>query len=332
MKITILGGGSMGIAMAALLSGNGNDISIWTPFIEEVEQINKERGIPDRLPDIRLSQSVMALNDLEDAVNNTQMAVVTVPSVFMRETAVKLSNVLNKYKYNIPIVCCSKGLENDTGCFLSEILEQEIRDCPVLVLSGPSYAIEIAGGMPTAVVVASRDKGLAEYCQNVFMNESFRVYTSCDVKGVELGGALKNIIALCAGISDGLGYGDDSKAALLTRGIAEIARLGVAMGAKSQTFFGLTGIGDIILTCTGKYSRNKQTGILLGKGYKLEDALAEVKMVVEGVNAAKPALLLSEKYSVEMPIIREANLILFEGHDPKEAVLRLMKRDKKDEF
>ena len=323
----------MGIAMAALLSKNRHDVVIWTPLAFEAKQINNEHGISERLPGVILPDSVIAVNDLNESVNNTQMIVITVSSVFMRDTAVKLSGVLNENKYNnIPIVCCSKGLENDTGFLMVEILEQEIDNCPILALSGPSYAIEIAFGLPTVVVIAGKEDKVAKYCQDVFMNENFRVYTSNDVIGVELGGALKNIIAICAGISDGLGYSDNSKAALLTRGIAEISRLGVAMGAQAQTFFGLTGIGDLILTCTGKHSRNKQAGILLGKGYKLQDALDEVRMVVEGVNTAKPALLLAQKYGVEMPITMQANLVLFEGHDPKEAVLKLMKRDKKDEF
>lgn len=333
MKVTVLGGGSMGVACAALLSKNGHTVCIWTPVEAEAKQIRETKGIAERLPGVVLPDTVCATTSLEDALNGVSMVLLAVPSVFIRSTCKNAATVLKAQGVaGIPFVCCSKGLENETGLLLTDIMEEELSGFAVAVMSGPSYAIEIATGMPTAVVIASRDLQVAQQCQDVFMNGEFRVYTSTDVVGVELGGALKNVIALCAGISDGLGFGDNTKAALLTRGIAEIARLGVAMGAEVQTFFGLTGMGDMILTCTGKHSRNKQAGILLGKGYSLEEALKEVKMVVEGVSAAKPALLLAQRYNVEMPIIQEANLVLYEGKSPKEAVLSLMARDKKSEF
>lgn len=333
MKITILGGGSMGVALAALLAGNGHKVSIWTPIEQEALQINTERGIPERLPGILLPDSVLAYTNWEAALVDCQLITLAVPSVHMRTTAKRISVWMEMQNgKSIPVVCCSKGLELDTGFLLSEVLEQELQKNPVVALSGPSYAIEIAQGMPTAMVSASKSPEAATFCQTVFMNENFRVYTSNDITGVELGGALKNVIALCAGILDGVGYRDNSKAALLTRGIVEISRLGVAMGAESQTFFGLTGMGDMILTCTGAHSRNKQAGYLLGKGYSLAAALSEVNMVVEGVSAAKPAQYLARKYQVDMPIIQEANAILYEGRDPKEAVLELMRRDKKSEF
>lgn len=336
MKVTILGGGSMGVACAALLGKNGHQVSIWTPVEAEAVQIQETRGIAERLPGVVLPDSISATTSMDDALADTKLVLLAVPSVFMRSTcrnaAAVLRTAVGVTGEKVPFVCCSKGLENETGLLLTDIMEEELAGFAIAVMSGPSYAIEIATGMPTAVVIASKDLQVAQYCQDVFMNSEFRVYTSCDVTGVELGGALKNVIALCAGISDGLGFGDNTKAALLTRGIAEIARLGEAMGANPQTFFGLTGMGDMILTCTGKHSRNKQAGILLGQGYSLEDALKEVKMVVEGVSAAKPALLLAERYGVEMPIIREANNVLYEGKSPREAVLSLMARDKKSEF
>ena len=333
MKVAVLGGGSMGVACAALLSKNGHGVSIWTPVEAEAKQIQETHGIAERLPGVVLPETVVATTSLEVALAEVGLVLLAVPSVFIRTTCRNASSVLRAQGITgIPFVCCSKGLENETGLLLTDIMEEELPDFAVAVLSGPSYAIEIATGMPTAVVIASGDLSVAQQCQDVFMNGEFRVYTSTDVVGVELGGALKNVIALCAGICDGLGFGDNTKAALLTRGIAEIARLGVAMGADVQTFFGLTGMGDMILTCTGKHSRNKQAGMLLGKGYSLEDTLKEVKMVVEGVSAAKPALLLAEKYGVEMPIIEEPNKVLYEGKCPREAMLCLMARNKKSEF
>ena len=330
MDVAVLGGGSMGVAMAVLLSNNGHKVSIWTPIKAEADQINTEHGIADRLPGVVLSDYVEAFWDFEKCMKNAEIVLIAVPSVHMRKTAQMIAKAVNSV--NVLIVCCSKGLEAETGKLLTDILKEEIKGNPIVALSGPSYAIEIARGMPTVVVAASEDSAAAKICQDVFMNDNFRVYTSSDITGVELGGALKNIIALCSGISDGLGFGDDAKAALLTRGIAEIARLGKEMGADTQTFFGLTGMGDLILTCTGTHSRNKKTGMLLGKGYSLDMALKEVNMVVEGVSTAKPAMILSKKYSVEMPIICEANAILYEGSNPRESVMKLMTRNKKSEF
>ena len=332
MKISIIGGGSMGAAVAVLLCRNRHTPFIWTPIEQEVSDVNCARRI-DRLPEIEIPSEVTASLDMEYVLENTGLIVIAVPSVFMRQTAKNIQNIINVSGLeNVTVVCCSKGIENRTGLLLTEVIEEEITKNPVVVLSGPSYAAEIAMGMPTAVVAASKNADAASFCQDIFMNANFRVYTSEDVIGVELGGALKNIIALCSGISDGLGFGDDTRAALLTRGIAEISRLGEAMGANPKTFFGLTGIGDLILTATGKYSRNKQAGMLIGKGYSLQEALSEVRMVTEGVSAAGPALILADKYNVDMPIIREANAILYQNADPKEAVLRLMGRDKKSEF
>ena len=336
MKISILGAGSMGVAIAAHLSKNGYETMIWTRSKKNAEIINNDRGLVERLPGIVLCESVTASDDLNDVLSNSTAVVFALPSVGIRETAGIVSDILKDDKNtDIPIISCSKGLEDGTGKFLSQVLKEEITDKIgnlVAVLSGPSYAIEIASGMPTAVVISSENKEMAKTCQDIFMNQNFRVYTSNDMVGVELGGALKNVIALCAGISDGLGFGDDAKAALVTRSITEISRLGIVMGADTRTFFGLTGIGDLILTCMGNHSRNKHAGELIGKGYSLQAAQDEVNMVVEGISTAKPALLLAQKYNVEMPIISEANLILFGSADPRASVLKLMNRDKKSEF
>ena len=215
---------------------------------------------------------------------------------------------------------------------LSEILEEEIPQADVAVLSGPTHAEEVSRGIPTTIVVGAKRRETAEYIQEIFMNEVFRVYTSPDILGMEIGGALKNVVALAAGIADGLGYGDNSKAALITRGIAEISRLGVAMGGKYETFAGLTGTGDLIVTCASMHSRNRRAGILIGKGYTYEEAMKEVQMVVEGVYSAKAAIGLSKKYNIQLPIIEQVNLILFEGKNPSEAVKDLMLRDKKTEI
>ena len=229
------------------------------------------------------------------------------------------------------IVNVAKGVEENTLLTLSDIIEEEIPCVNVCVLSGPSHAEEVGRGLPTTVVVGSRDQKTAEYLQDTFMNDFFRVYTSSDILGIELGGALKNVVALAAGIADGLGYGDNAKAALITRGISEIARLGIAMGGQLETFCGLTGIGDLIVTCASMHSRNRRAGILIGQGKSADEAMAEVKMVVEGVYSAKAAMGLSKKYNVDLPIIAEVNKILFENKPPKDVGRCLMNREKKDE-
>ena len=229
------------------------------------------------------------------------------------------------------IVNVAKGIEETTLMTLSQIVEQEIPQAEVAVLSGPSHAEEVGKGIPTTIVVGSKEKETAEFLQNLFMSKVFRVYTSSDVLGIELGAALKNVVALAAGIADGLGYGDNTKAALITRGIAEIARLGISMGGRIETFYGLTGIGDLIVTCASMHSRNRRAGILIGKGASMEEAMAEVKMVVEGVYSAKAGYALSQKYQVSMPIIEQVNQVLFEGKPAAEAVGELMLRDKKVE-
>ena len=257
-----------------------------------------------------------------------ELLVTAVPSVFVRQTAEKMRPFLCKGQI---VVNVAKGIEEGTLKTLSDILEETLPGADVAVLSGPSHAEEVSRGLPTTCVVGARTRETAEYIQGLFMSEVFRVYTSPDILGIELGGALKNVIALAAGIADGLGYGDNTKAALITRGIAEIARLGVAMGGRIETFGGLSGIGDLIVTCASMHSRNRRAGILIGKGYTMEEAMKEVKMVVEGVYSAKAAMELAKKYDKPMPIVEQVNAVLFEGKPAGEAVKELMLRDRRKE-
>lgn len=327
--ISIIGAGSMGTAMAILLSKNGHNVKMWSPMSEEIEMLNTEREHIQRLPGIKLQDNVFCTTDLEKTLNKSDVVVLAIPSQTTRENCKKIKKYIEK---NMIVVTCSKGIEESTCLILSDVIQQEIPEATTVVLSGPSHAEEIARDIPTAVVAASEKKAAAVLIQDIFMSPNFRVYTSSDIIGVELGGALKNVIALCAGISDGLGFGDNTKAALMTRGITEIARLGLAMGAKIQTFNGLTGIGDLIVTCTSMHSRNRRAGILIGQGKSVEDALLEVKMVVEGVTSTKPAYELGIAKNVSMPITTEAYNVLFNGKNPKQAVVDLMMRDKKGEM
>jgi len=255
--------------------------------------------------------------------------VLAVPSPFTRSTARNMSPYVANGQI---IVDVAKGIEESTLMTLSQQIEEEIPQAEVAVLSGPSHAEEVGRGLPTIVVIGARKKEIAQYLQEMFMNEVFRVYISPDVLGIELGGSLKNVVALAAGIADGLGYGDNTKAALITRGITEIARLGTAMGGKFETFCGLTGIGDLIVTCASMHSRNRRAGILIGQGKSYEEAMAEVQMVVEGVYSAKAAMELAGKYEIQMPIIEQVNKVLFEGKNAAQAVKELMLRDKKEEI
>ncbi|AUS95970.1 glycerol-3-phosphate dehydrogenase [Clostridium thermosuccinogenes] len=328
-SIAIIGAGSMGTAISILLSKNGNSVRMWTPFKEEADMINTAREHIHRLPGVIVPEGVICTDDLEKALDGAELAVLAVPSQTIRQNSRNISKYIKK---NMIVVSCSKGIEEGTRMLLTDIIRQEIPQALPVALSGPSHAEEIARDIPTTVVAASENREAAELVQNIFMSPKFRVYTNSDVKGVELGGALKNVIALCAGISDGLGFGDNTKAALMTRGITEITRLGTAMGARPQTFGGLTGIGDLIVTCTSMHSRNRRAGILIGQGKSVKEALDEVKMVVEGVATAKPAYELGQEYNVDMPITREANEVLFNGKNPKQAVVDLMMREKKDEI
>lgn len=327
-KIGIIGAGSWGSALAVLLHNNGHEICVWSKLADEIEML-KANHEHRALPGVKLAENIVFTVDLEEAVMDQDLLVMAVASPYTRQTAKLLRPVVPQGQI---IVNVAKGIEEHTLMTLSEILEQEVPQAQVAVMSGPSHAEEVGRGLPTTIVVGARKKEIAEYIQNIFMSEVFRVYISPDVLGMELGGSLKNVVALAAGIADGLGYGDNTKAALITRGITEIARLGTAMGGKFETFCGLTGIGDLIVTCASMHSRNRRAGILIGKGYSMEDAMKEVNMVVEGVYSAKAAMALAEKYGVALPIIEQVNEVLFHGKSPEAAVKELMLRDRKTEI
>ena len=326
--ISIIGAGSWGIALAVLLHKNGHHVTVWSVIEAEIRMLQKEREHKDKLPGVKLPEDMVFTTDLEQAVKGAEAPVLAVPSPYTRSTSHSMASLVKEGQV---IVNVAKGIEEKTLLTLSQIIEEEIPQANVAVLSGPSHAEEVGRGIPTTIVVGAKDKETAEYLQNIFMNEVFRVYISPDVLGIELGAALKNVVALAAGIADGLGYGDNTKAALITRGITEIARLGVAMGGRFETFCGLTGIGDLIVTCASMHSRNRRAGILIGQGYTMKQAMDEVKMVVEGVYSAKAAMGLAKKFDVQLPIIEQVNAVLFEGQLADEAVKNLMLRDKKIE-
>lgn len=327
-KISVLGAGSWGTALAVLLYNNGHEVTLWSALADEVKMLCEKREHESKLPGVHLPNNMEITTDLERSLLDPDVAVLAVPSPFTRSTAHQMSSFTRKGQI---IVNVAKGVEENTLMTLSEIISEEIPQADVCVLSGPSHAEEVGKGIPTTCVVSAEKRETAEFLQGIFMSPVFRVYTTPDILGVELGGALKNVIALAAGTADGLGYGDNTKAALITRGIAEIARLGTKMGAKIETFYGLSGMGDLIVTCASVHSRNRKAGYLMGKGYTMKEAMDEVKMVVEGVYSAKAAKSLAEKYQVEMPIIEEVNKVLFEDKPAAEAVQDLMLRDKKVE-
>lgn len=324
----MIGAGSWGIALAVLLYKNGHRVTVWSAIEAEIRMLQKEHEYKDKLPGVKLPEDMEFTTDLEQAVKGADVLVLAVPSPYTRSTSHNMASYVEEGQL---IVNVAKGIEEKTLLTLSQIIEEEISQAKVAVLSGPSHAEEVGRGIPTTIVVGAKEKAVAEYLQNIFMNEVFRVYISPDVLGIELGAALKNVVALAAGIADGLGYGDNTKAALITRGITEIARLGVAMGGSFETFCGLTGIGDLIVTCASMHSRNRRAGILIGQGYTMKQAMDEVKMVVEGVYSAKAAMGLAKKYDVQLPIIEQVNAVLFEGQLADEAVKNLMLRDKKIE-
>ncbi len=324
----VIGAGSWGSALALLLHHNGHRVTLWSALEDEVELLRTKRENPDKLPGVKLPEEIEVTSDLKRGVTDQDILVLAVPSPFVRSTAHQMKTLIRDGQI---IVNVAKGIEEKTLMTLSQVIEEEIPLAEVAVMSGPSHAEEVGKGLPTTIVVGAREQKTAEYIQHLFMSEVFRVYTSADVTGIELGAALKNVVALAAGIADGLGYGDNTKAALITRGIAEIARLGIAMGGKMETFAGLSGIGDLIVTCASMHSRNRRAGILIGKGYSYEEAMTEVKMVVEGVYSAKAALGLAEKYHVDLPIITEVNEVLFHNKRADEAVKELMLRDGKSE-
>ena len=297
-------------------------------MVSQAEELAREREHREKLPKVLLPEKLEITADLEAALKERDVLVLAVPSVAVRSTAKKMRPYVKEGQL---IVNVAKGIEEHTLTTLTDMIEEEIPGSCACVLSGPSHAEEVSRGLPTTCVVGARSRETAEYLQNIFMSPVFRVYISPDILGIELGGALKNVIALAAGTADGLGYGDNTKAALITRGITEISRLGIAMGARADTFYGLSGIGDLIVTCASRHSRNRKAGFLMGQGRTMEEAMKEVNMVVEGVYSAKAGLELSRKYGVEMPIIQQVNRVLFEGKNPAEAVKELMVRDKKIE-
>ena len=326
-RISIIGGGSWGIALAVLLSRNGHEITIWSALENEIAML-KEKHEHRMLPGVVLPDNTVFTTREQEAVQGKDLLVMAVASSYTRSTARRLKELVGN---NQKILNVAKGIEETTLMTLSEIIEQEIPQADVAVMSGPSHAEEVGRGLPTTIVVGAGSRATAEYIQNLFMNEVFRVYISPDILGMELGGSLKNVVARAAGIADGRGYGDNTKAALITRGITEIARLGTAMGGRFETFCGLTGIGDLIVTCASMHSRNRREGILIGQGKTCEEAMAEVKMVVEGVYSAKAAMGLARKYNVQLPIIQQVNEVLFDGKSADQAVKELMLRDKKIE-
>lgn len=327
-NVGVMGAGSWGTALALLLHKNGHRVTVWSISQEEVDMLAGEREHKTKLPGVRIPEDMEFTTDMEAGIKNKDFLVLAVPSPFTRSTARNMKPYVADGQI---IVDVAKGIEETTLMTLSQQIEEEIPQADVAVLSGPSHAEEVGRGLPTAVVIGAKSKKTASYLQEMFMNDVFRVYISPDRLGMELGGSLKNVIALAAGIADGMGYGDNTKAALITRGIAEIARLGVKMGGATESFTGLTGIGDLIVTCASVHSRNRKAGYLMGQGKTMQEAMDEVKMVVEGVYSTKAAVKLGEKYGVSLPIINKVNEILFEGEDPKEAVNALMLRDSKTE-
>ena len=323
-NISIIGSGTWGMALSLLLYKKGHTVKVWSAIPEEVAMLREKREHKN-LPGVPIPEDMEITGDLEDCVKSADLMVLSVPSVFTRQTARKMKPYVAEGQI---IVNVAKGIEETTLMTLSEQIEEEIPQANVAVLSGPSHAEEVGRGIPTTCVVGARDRKTAEYIQNIFMCKVFRVYTSPDIMGIELGGSLKNVIALAAGVADGLGYGDNTKAALITRGMAEITRLALKMGAHVETMYGLSGVGDLIVTCASMHSRNRRAGILIGQGKSMEEAMKEVQMVVEGVYSAKAAAALADKYEVQMPITKEINKVLFEGMAASEAVENLMLRDK----
>ncbi len=328
-RIGMIGAGSWGTALAWLLSSNGHQVTVWSALADEIAMLRETREQKSKLPGVILQEDVGFTTDLSEAIDHMELLVLAVPSPFTRSTSRRMAPYVGEGQI---IVNVAKGIEEGTLMTLSQIIEQEIPQADVAVLSGPSHAEEVGKGLPTTIVAGARTKATAEFIQNIFMSPVFRVYTSPDVTGIELGAALKNVVALAAGIADGLGCGDNTKAALITRGITEIGRLGMAMGGRFETFCGLSGIGDLIVTCASMHSRNRRAGILIGQGCTVQEAMDKVQMVVEGVYSAKAAMGLAEKYQVSLPIIEQVNEVLFGGKAPADAVRDLMLRDKKIEI
>ena len=327
MKVTVLGSGAWGTALAMVLLENGHDVTLWS-FLEEECKVLRETRENPMLKGVPLPEELKLTTDM-NAVKGCQAVVLATPSFAVRSTAAKLREIADP---GTILISVAKGIEKDTSLRLSQAIEEEVQGkCPVVVLCGPSHAEEVGRKIPTAVVAAADEIKHAEFVQDLFMNGRFRVYTGTDRVGAEICAALKNVIALCAGCCDGMGYGDNTKAMLMTRGLAEIARLGIALGGKQESFTGLTGVGDLIVTCCSMHSRNRRCGILIGQGTPVEQALKEIGAVVEGYYAAANARTLALKTGVEMPIAQAAYEVLYEGRDPHSVVDDLMGRAKRAE-
>lgn len=327
-KISIIGDGGWGTTLAILLSGKGHNVTLWGAFPEYVETVKAKRVSAKFLPGVKIPQEINITSFLNEAIEDKEIIVLAVPSQYMRGVLTRLT----PYKISGKVfVSVTKGIENKTLKRMSEIARELLGNIDICVLSGPSIAHEVAQGSPATLVASSGNLALAKEIQDVFITDRFRVYTNSDIVGVELGGSLKNIIAIAAGISDSLGFGTNAKAALLTRGLIEMARLGVAMGAKKDTFYGLSGLGDLTTTCISKYSRNHHFGEEIGKGKSLKEALRETEMVVEGVATTESAYELAKKHKVEMPIISEIYKVLYGNKDPKKGVHDLMTRSPREE-
>ena len=326
-KVSIIGAGTWALGLAILLYHNGAEVTMWSALEDELQMLRQNHEHKN-LPGVRIPEEIRMESDLEKTVKQADVLIMAVASIYTRQTAARMKTYVRDGQV---IVDVAKGIEESTLMTLSEQIHQEIPQAEVAVLSGPSHAEEVSRRIPTTCVVGAAKRETAQMLQNLFMSDVFRVYTSPDVKGIELGGALKNVIALAAGIADGLGYGDNSKAALITRGMAEIARLGYAMGVHEETLYGLSGIGDLIVTCASMHSRNRRAGILIGQGKTMDEAMAEVHMVVEGVYSAKAAKALADRHGVYMPIVEEVNKVLFSDKPAREAVRDLMLRDRRIE-
>ena len=325
-KISVIGSGSWGVALAIHLAKLGNEVKIWSFMQEEADLINNEKKCKF-LPEITIPEGIVCTTSYEEAIKDTEIILHVTPSKFTRSTV----REYKEYVTDQTIVICTKGFEKESLSTLDDVIKEEIPDAKLAVLSGPSHAEEVSKGVPTAMVIAAEDLNTADDLRDVFMNENLRVYTSNDMKGVELGGALKNIIAFCAGVAAGIGLGDNTFAALITRGLCEMSRLGIALGGKHDTFYGLTGLGDLIVTCLSEHSRNRTAGKLMGEGKTLEEARAQIGMVIEGVDNIEVAYELSKKYNVDMPIVNAGYDMLYNDLSPKEGVTLLMTRDKKSE-
>lgn len=326
-KITVLGSGGWGTALAVMCKKYGNEVNLWSPFAQEIDTIRRDGENKRLLPGVKVPAGINLTTDISFA-GKCDFLILAVPSSAVRSTAEKLKNIV---KPGNIIIDVAKGLEEDTLKRMSQVIEEELPDVKTVVLSGPSHAEEVSRDVPTAVVAASKYSDAAEKVQEVLMNPNFRIYVNSDVTGVEIGASLKNVMALAAGVCDGLKLGDNTKAALMTRGIAEMSRLGVAMGGSAQTLAGLSGVGDLIVTCTSMHSRNRRAGIYIGEGLSAKEAIEKVGMTVEGYKTTHAAYVLSKRQGVEMPIVDECYAVLFEGKNPSQAISSLMMRRKKSE-